>query len=669
MFNKILIANRGEIAVRVARTAKRLGIGVVAVYSDPDADAPHVRVADEAVHIGPAAATESYLRIDHVIAAAKATGAEAVHPGYGFLSENAEFADALDAAGIVFIGPRADTIRAMGSKAAAKDLMQEAGVPILPGYQGEDQDVESFQKAAKEVGYPVLLKAAAGGGGKGMRLVEKPAELEGALESARREALSAFGDDRFIVEKYLAAPRHIEVQIFGDGDGNVVHAFERDCSVQRRHQKIIEEAPAPNLAADVRQALLDAGVRAGEATRYRGAGTVEFLYDGKDGVYFMEMNTRLQVEHPVSEAITGLDFVEWQLRIAAGEGLPLGQGDIVESGHAFEARLYAENPDRNFAPSIGVLEHLEFPAIARVDSGVAAGQEVSPHYDPMLAKIITAGPDRETALERLADALAATRVAGLETNTRFLHALSVEPAFVDGLVSTGFIEDHGDSLFARATDDSLAITAAALWLAQPSEGSGDPWSTLSNWRANQPATLTLGVSSGATVDVVELEQSGESFRVTIERAASAADRRAEASSGESATFEGRVPRVQGRTVSFEFEGENVTAIVAPHRSALRVWTGVDYHDVAVVDLASTAGQHKSAEGSLEAPMPGVIVSVAVNEGDTVNAGDTLLILEAMKMEHQVHAPGDGVVKRILFAAGEQVREGDLLLEVEEPDSA
>ncbi len=667
MFKRILIANRGEIAVRVARTAKRLGIGVVAVYSDPDADAPHVQIADEAVHIGPAPATDSYLRIDHIVAAAKASGAEAVHPGYGFLSENAAFADALDAAGIVFIGPRADTIRAMGSKAAAKDLMQEAGVPVLPGYQGEDQDVGTFVKAAKMIGYPVLLKAAAGGGGKGMRLVETAAELEGALESARREALSAFGDDRFIVEKYLTAPRHVEVQIFGDGEGKVVHAFERDCSVQRRHQKIIEEAPAPNLPASVRKSLLEAGVRAGEATRYRGAGTVEFLYDGADGVYFMEMNTRLQVEHPVSEAITRLDFVEWQLRIAAGEGLPLEQDAITETGHAFEARLYAEDPARDFAPSIGTLEHLDFPANARVDSGFAKGQEVSPHYDPMLAKIITSGPDREAALERLADALIATRVAGLETNTQFLHALATEPAFIEAKVSTAFIDEHRDSLFAEPDGVKLARAAAALWLSRPQQCDDDPWSLLSNWRANQPATTTLGIAGDDDVDVVELTCTGNAFSVTTERAASAADRKSNRAAGDTSVLEGRVLAIEGHEVVFEVAGERVAAVVAPHRSDLRVWIGAAAFDVTFVDLVSTAGQHKSAEGSLEAPMPGVIVAVAVSEGDEVLAGDTLLVLEAMKMEHQVHAPGDGVVKRVLFSAGDQVREGDLLIEVAEND--
>ncbi|HPE32624.1 MAG TPA: biotin carboxylase N-terminal domain-containing protein, partial [Parvularculaceae bacterium] len=419
MFRKILIANRGEIAVRVAKTARRMGVATVAVYSDADKDAPHVKACDEAVHIGPPAPSESYLRAERIIEAAKRTGAEAIHPGYGFLSENAAFAEALEKAGIIFIGPTAKTIRAMGSKSAAKDLMEEAGVPTTPGYQGEDQSFETFKREAARIGYPVLLKATAGGGGKGMRMVARAEDLEEGVASAAREGKSAFGDPRLLIEKYLPRARHVEVQIFGDGKGEVVHFFERDCSVQRRHQKIIEEAPAPRLPADARARLLEAGVNAGRAVDYRGAGTVEFLYDGGENVYFMEMNTRLQVEHPVSEAITGVDLVEWQLRVASGEGLPLKQTEIRENGHAFEARLYAENPDQNFAPSIGDLSTLRLPAdLARIDSGVAQGQTITPHYDPMIAKIITHGATREEALARLRTALGQTRVAGLETNAR-----------------------------------------------------------------------------------------------------------------------------------------------------------------------------------------------------------------------------------------------------------
>jgi len=665
VFSKILIANRGEIAIRVARTARRLGVAVVAVYSDADADAPHVRIADEAVNIGPAAAADSYLRIDRIIAAAKATGAEAIHPGYGFLSENAEFADALDAAGIVFIGPTADTIRAMGSKAAAKNLMTEAGVPVLPGYQGDDQSVETFLAEAEKIGYPVLLKAAAGGGGKGMRLVERPDDLEAALVSARREAKASFGDERFIVEKFLAAPRHVEVQIFGDGRGEVVHVFERDCSVQRRHQKIIEEAPAPNLPGDVRQSLLAAGVRAGEAIDYRGAGTVEFLYDGRDGVYFMEMNTRLQVEHPVSEAISGLDFVEWQLEIAAGNGLPLEQEAIREQGHAFESRLYAEDPDRDFAPSIGTITHLEFPASARIDSGVEAGQSISPHYDPMIAKMITHGVDREEALDRMTDALAATRIAGLETNTRFLYSLCIEPDFVAGEISTRFIDDHREALFAHPDLGDVPLVAAALAVSSDGTAAKDPWDALAGWRWNGASLLTFGARNGSSIDVIELHRAGECFSAKIERAASAADRRHNAAAGDIVNLVGTVTNAGGGDLQLSLGDEVRHAVVADHKGRSRVWLGADYADVEFVDLVSTAGEHRSAEGSLEAPMPGVIVAINVGEGDTVKAGETLLVLEAMKMEHQVHAPVDGEVRRILFAAGDQVKEGDLLVELTE----
>ncbi len=485
MFKKILIANRGEIACRVARTARAMGVKTVAVYSDADAEAPHRRACDEAVPIGPAPAAESYLRTEKILAAAQATGAEAVHPGYGFLSENAEFAEALDKAGIVFIGPTAETMRAMGSKSAAKDLMEAAGVPTTPGYQGDGQSLATFKSHAKRIGYPVLLKATAGGGGKGMRMVERESDLKEALQSARREAKSAFGDDRFLIEKYISRARHLEVQIFGDGAGEVVHMFERDCSVQRRYQKVIEEAPAPRLAPELREKLLQAGVNAGRAVNYRGAGTVEFLYDpgsgagagGGENVYFMEMNTRLQVEHPVSEMITGLDFVEWQLRIAAGEGLPQSQDEIRESGHAFEARLYAENPNQNFAPSIGVLTTLRLPHdSARIDSGVEEGQTITPFYDPMIAKIITSGATRDKALGAMRAALNQTRVAGLEANASFLHALVTEPDFVKGNVSTRCIEDHEASLFGGLGAGPAVWAAAALWRrARAANNINDPW--------------------------------------------------------------------------------------------------------------------------------------------------------------------------------------------------
>ncbi len=667
MFKKILIANRGEIAVRVARTARKMGVATVAVYSDADRNAPHVRACDEAVHIGPSAAAESYLKADKIIDACKKTGAEAVHPGYGFLSENAGFAEALDKAGITFIGPTAETIRAMGSKSAAKDLMEAAKVPTTPGYQGEDQSVETFKKEAKRIGYPVLLKATAGGGGKGMRMVAREEDLEDALKSAQREAKSAFGDDRFLIEKYVTRARHVEVQIFGDGKGEVVHMFERDCSVQRRHQKVIEEAPAPNLPAKTRATLLKAGVDAGKAVKYRGAGTVEFLYDAEnDAVYFMEMNTRLQVEHPVSEMITRLDFVEWQLRIAAGEGLPLSQDEIAEHGHAFEARLYAENPNQNFAPSIGTLTTLRLPAeTARIDSGVAEGQAITPFYDPMIAKIITHGATREEALGAMRAALSETRVAGLETNAAFLHALAAEPDFIAGDVSTKFIEEHENALFAETPAGPKQWAAAALWKrANASGNDNDPWASLTGFRLNRPRHEVMWLEHEGHPAILRLSKAGDRFNATLEPDASAAARR-----------EGREPQPP---IRFSFSGawrdgagrltlndENFTVFAAPHNDKLRVWIGADHWDIAFPDPLAGISAHHSSEGSLTAPMPGVVTLLSAKPGDAIEAGKPLLVMEAMKMEHAIKAPFDGVVKAYKFQPGDQVKDGDLLVEFEE----
>ncbi len=667
MFKKILIANRGEIAVRVAQTAREMGVKTVAVYSEADASAPHVDACDEAVHIGPAPAAESYLRAEKIVDACKRTGAEAVHPGYGFLSENADFADALKDAGIVFIGPTAKTIRAMGSKSAAKDLMEAAGVPTTPGYQGEDQSVTTFKKEAKRIGYPVLLKATAGGGGKGMRMVEREGDLEDALKSAQREAKSAFGDDRFLIEKYIARARHVEVQIFGDGAGDVVHMFERDCSVQRRHQKVIEEAPAPNMPGPVRERLLQAGVDAGRAVDYRGAGTVEFLYDGGDNVYFMEMNTRLQVEHPVSEMITGLDFVEWQLRIAAGEGLPLPQDEIVEFGHAFEARLYAENPAQNFAPSIGTLTTLQLPEwSARIDSGVVEGQEITPYYDPMIAKIITDGETREEALAQLRAALADIRVAGLETNAAFLHAIAAQDGFIEGDVSTRFIEDHEDALFAKAKAGPKVWAAAlfAIHFASREDGK-DPWDVVTGFRLNRPARAVywIGIDDKPALGV--LNNSATGVDITIEPNASAAARRAGEAPGEPVQFSVTPPARPDASMRLTIAGETVDAFAAPHGDGLRVWVGADHWDVALPDPLSGASDHHSSEGSLTAPMPGVVTILSAAPGDAIEAGKPLLVMEAMKMEHAVKAPYDGVIKAYKFKPGDQVKDGDLLVEFEE----
>ena len=668
MFKKILIANRGEIAVRVARTARAMGVRTVAVYSAADDGAPHVRACDEAIHIGPAPAAESYLRTDKILDAVKRTGAEAVHPGYGFLSENAQFADALDQAGIVFIGPTADTIRAMGSKSAAKDLMESAGVPTTPGYQGADQSIATFKAQAQRIGYPVLLKATAGGGGKGMRLVEQESDLEDALVSAQREAKSAFGDDRFLIEKYIARARHVEVQIFGDGEGNVVHMFERDCSVQRRHQKIIEEAPAPNLPTHARETLLKAGVDAGRAVKYRGAGTVEFLYDdASEAVYFMEMNTRLQVEHPVSEMITGFDFVEWQLRIAAGEGLPVAQKDIRENGHAFEARLYAENPAQNFAPSIGALTTLRLPThLARVDSGVEENQMITPYYDPMIAKIITHGANREEALGTMRAALTETQVAGLETNAGFLHALADNPAFIAGDISTRFIDDHNDTLFQLADAGPAVWATAALWKrAQSHSGDDDPWDSLTGFRLNRPHHEIIWIEHKGAPAVLRLSKSGGLFHATLEPDASAAARREGRAIQTPVQFSFSSAMYADGSFRLTVDSETKTAFAAPHGKGLRIWMGARHWDVVFQTPLAGISAHHSSEGSLTAPMPGVVTVLSAAPGDAVEAGAPLLIMEAMKMEHSIKAPFDGVIKTYKFKPGDQVKDGDLLVEFEE----
>ncbi|WP_425409634.1 acetyl/propionyl/methylcrotonyl-CoA carboxylase subunit alpha [Hyphococcus sp.] len=669
MFKKILIANRGEIAVRVARTARQMGVATVAVYSDADKGAPHVRACDEAVHIGASPAAESYLRSEKIIDACKKTGAEAVHPGYGFLSENADFADALEKAGIVFIGPTSETINAMGSKSAAKDLMEAADVPTTPGYQGEDQSVTVFKKEAERIGYPVLLKATAGGGGKGMRMVEAESDLEDALKSAQREAKSAFGDDRFLIEKYVTKARHVEVQIFGDGMGAVVHMFERDCSVQRRHQKVIEEAPAPNMPAATRAKLLQAGVNAGKAVNYRGAGTVEFLYDEEaDAVYFMEMNTRLQVEHPVSEMITGLDFVEWQFRIAAGEGLPLAQDDITESGHAFEARLYAENPAQNFAPSIGTLTTLNLPhETARIDSGVVEGQEITPYYDPMIAKVITYGATRAEALGAMRAALKETRVAGLETNAQFLHALAAEDDFIKGDVSTRFIEEHEASLFPEQKLDNRVLAAALLakHLDARKDCGADPWESLTGFRLNRPQKAVYWLTMNGEAALATLNRTLTGVDVTIEPDAAAAARREGRELQAPIVFSFTPPASINDGLRLSVDGETFVANTAPHNGKTRIWIGADHWDVEYPDPFSGLSSHHSSEGSLTAPMPGVITVLSAKPGDAVEAGKPLLVMEAMKMEHAIKAPFDGVVKAYKFSAGDQVKDGDLLVEFEE----
>ena len=634
MFSKVLIANRGEIAVRVIRTCRRMGVRTVAVFSDADADAPHVRQADEAYRLGPPPAAESYLRGEAILDVAERSGAEAIHPGYGFLSENAGFARACEERGVVFVGPRAETIEVMGSKAAAKDLMARAGVPLAPGYQGEDQSAERFRAEAETIGYPVLLKATAGGGGKGMRIVREAGELEEALESAKREAASAFGDDRFLVEKFLGAPRHLEVQVFGDGEGGALHLFERDCSVQRRYQKVIEEAPAPALPPEVRQRLLDAGVEAARAVRYRGAGTVEFLYDGADAVYFMEMNTRLQVEHPVSELVTGLDFVEWQLRVAAGEGLPLMQDQIICEGHAVEARLYAEDPARGYLPSTGTLTDLSLPRGrgVRVDQGVAKGSVVTPFYDPMIAKVIGYGPDRQAALTRLADALGQTRVEGVTANAGFLRRIVTHPDFREGGVTTKFLEDH-PSVAEGDAPTPVTLAIAALWSGL-SEGTG--------FRLNGPRRASIETEDGTT-------------RLTEETPS----RWTGEAGGEAITLEG--VRVDARGVSAVVDGARVQARVARFGGTITVRTDAGLHRLTLVDpLAQASGAGADAAGLLS-PMPATVTNVLVAPGDQVTAGQPLVTIEAMKMEHVIKAPSDGTVTEVGFAKGDSVAEGVALV--------
>ncbi len=528
MFNKILIANRGEIACRVATTARRLGIRTVAVYSEADAGARHVTACDEAIAIGGAAAADSYLKADRIIAAAKATGAQAIHPGYGFLSENAAFADACTEAGLVFIGPPAAAIRAMGSKSAAKALMEKAGVPLVPGYHGEQQDAAFLQQQADQIGYPVLLKASAGGGGKGMRIVERSEDFVAALASCQREAKSSFGDERVLVEKYLVRPRHIEIQVFADTQGNAVSLFERDCSVQRRHQKVLEEAPAPGMTDERRKAMGDAAVAAARAVGYVGAGTVEFIAQQDGSFYFMEMNTRLQVEHPVTEMITGTDLVEWQLRVASGERLPQLQDDLTIHGHAIEARIYAENPEKGFLPSIGQLQHLRMPAAAeftrdrvvRIDAGVREGDAITPYYDPMIAKLIVWGADRAQALARMSQALAAVEVVGLSTNVAFLGRLIASQPFASAALDTGLIERHHDALFPAPTPAPLPVLAlaCAALMRDESSSSSDPWAQTSGWRMNASLTRTLRFTETAGECAVQLVYAREGVWLSADQA-------------------------------------------------------------------------------------------------------------------------------------------------------
>ena len=663
MFEKILIANRGEIACRVIKTARRMGIRTVAVYSEADASARNVRMADEAVLIGPASVKESYLVIERIIAAAKQTGAQAIHPGYGFLSENEAFCHACDEAGIVFIGPPVSAIHAMGSKSEAKKIMGAAGVPLTPGYHGDDQDPAYLHQQADGIGYPVLIKAAAGGGGKGMRLVEKSADFIEMLASCKREAISSFGDDHVLIEKYITRPRHIEIQVFGDTQGNCVYLFERDCSVQRRHQKVLEEAPAPGMTLERRAAMGKAAVDAAKAVGYVGAGTVEFIANQDGSFYFMEMNTRLQVEHPVTEMITGLDLVEWQLRVAAGEPLPLAQEQLQIRGHALEARIYAEDPDKGFLPSIGKLVHLSPPGEGlhvRVDTGVEEGDEISPHYDPMIAKLIVWDQNRDRALARMLQALAEYRVVGVSNNIEFLSRLTACPAFATADLDTGLIEREKAYLFPEGKEAPAEVwlIAALAELLRETNRAEDkaargrdpksPWHARDGWRVNATAHRGLIFRLGEVQKTVNVAYRADGYTLTVD--------------GRSVEARGELnPRGLMRV---ELDGTRMDATVIAAAEKRHVFAQGRAWQLANVDPLYHAGEGGGAEGGLLAPMPGKVIALIAAEGATVEKGAPLLILEAMKMEHTITAPGPGTVKAFRFAVGDQVGDGAELVDFE-----
>ncbi|GAA3546913.1 acetyl/propionyl/methylcrotonyl-CoA carboxylase subunit alpha [Zobellella aerophila] len=657
MFSKILIANRGEIACRVIQTAHRLGIRCVAVYSEADSRARHVAMADEAFLLGPAPSAESYLQADKIIEIARQSGAQAIHPGYGFLSENTEFADSCARHGLVFIGPPAAAIAAMGSKSAAKAIMQQAGVPLLPGYHGAGQSPELLRDEAAKCGFPLLLKAVAGGGGKGMRVVNHIDEFDDALAAARREAKNAFGNPDMLLERYLHQARHVEIQVFCDSHGNGLYLAERDCSVQRRHQKVLEEAPAPGLSAATRQAMGEAAVRAAQAIDYVGAGTVEFLYQGDGDFYFMEMNTRLQVEHPVTEMITGLDLVEWQLRVADGEPLPLTQQQVRVRGHALEARIYAEDPEHDFLPATGRLHYLRTPAESdhvRVDTGVVEGDEIGIHYDPMIAKLIVWDDNREQAINRLVQALEQYRIGGVKNNVRFLHTLADTQPFRRAELDTGFIEQHRQLLFppARLDGQRALVLAAGFWLETTRAGNrcaGDPWSPFgrqNGWRLNSEYARPLQLLVGETLHQLTIVERPPGHEIGID---------------------GGRYYLQTR-----LQDDQLSAVVDGHTLSVHGWLRDNRLTLFYQGESFACRRHEEhfepqqgdTSGGLLAPMNGVMVAVLVKEGETVSAGQTLVVMEAMKMEHAIKAPRDGMVGDIYYREGEQVAEGAELIVLE-----
>ncbi|TMN34674.1 acetyl/propionyl/methylcrotonyl-CoA carboxylase subunit alpha [Pseudoalteromonas sp. S2755] len=647
MLTKILVANRGEIACRVMRTAKKLGLTTVAVYSDADANAMHVKTADEAYHIGPAPSKESYLVADRILEVAKAAGVDCIHPGYGFLSENEVFAKACEASNIAFIGPLASSIEAMGSKTRAKEIMHDANVPLVPGYYGDKQEDDFLQAEAEKIGFPVLIKAAYGGGGKGMRVVRESSEFLSALHGAKREAAASFGNDLVLLERFVDKPRHVEVQVFADSHGNCVYLGDRDCSLQRRHQKVIEEAPAPGLTDAMRKAMGEAAVRCAQAINYRGAGTVEFLLCG-DEFFFMEMNTRLQVEHPVTEMVTGLDLVEWQLMVAAGEPLPLTQQQVSLSGHSFEARIYAEDPEENFMPFSGVLSHLSFPEAkdgVRIDTGVQQGDEISPFYDPMIAKLIVYGKNREQALLKLKSSLEQVHLCGLKSNIAFLHHLAGHPTFTAGAPDTHFIDTQTEVLTQSNTPlDKMVLLASAAYLSHQQPCKNTVWGNL-GFRLNQTAKVDLPFAD----HVACAYQSQGGWKVS---------------------FNEQIHQIEcelnGHQLTVVIDGARLQASAIVTETAITIMYGPYQH---TVELKSKhyISDHEHEAAPLAAPLNGTVVKHLLAVGTQVNKGDAVVIIEAMKMEYTLNAPFDGTLTSYCFAEGELVSHGDMLAIVEEQD--
>ncbi|WP_417804166.1 acetyl/propionyl/methylcrotonyl-CoA carboxylase subunit alpha [Thalassospira lucentensis] len=667
MPRKILIANRGEIACRVIKTARRMGIQTVAVYSDADADALHVKSADEAYHIGAPAPKDSYLRTDRLLEVIAQSGADAVHPGYGFLSENAAFADALEKVGCVFVGPPASAIRAMGSKSEAKKIMGKAGVPLVPGYHGTDQDSDFLAAEAEKIGYPVLVKASSGGGGKGMRAVENASDFKDALMSCKREAASSFGDDHCLIEKLITKPRHVEIQVFADSHGNAVYLFERDCSLQRRHQKVIEEAPAPNMSAELRAQMGKAAVDAAKAIGYQGAGTVEFLLDASGAFYFMEMNTRLQVEHPVTEKITGEDLVEWQLRVADGEHLPKSQDELTITGHAFEVRIYAEDPQNDFLPATGKLVHMRMPHESdhvRVDTGVYEGGEVSIHYDPMIAKLITWDVDRTSALRRMASALNDVQIVGVTTNTRFLGNIARHPAFEAGEVETGFIPMYHDDLIPVSnTPDNDALAFAALNIlrtrdaeaahfAAQSNDPYSPWHSTAGFRLNDDNHHDLILRHDGDDLAVKVHYRDHGYVMDMP---------------DGSAIIAYADHDQNGAIHASLNNARKRATVLRDGNRLTIFRDGRTDQLEIFDPLAAAGAVEGTGGGLTAPMPGKIIAVMAETGQSVTAGDKLVVMEAMKMEHTISAPVSGTIKEVFFGVGDQVDDGAELIAITEAE--